>query len=61
MSRGKKSPEFKYEVVQGEELTREEFESVAESLAKMIYENIPKKSMEQVTILHESSGTGSQS
>jgi len=61
MSRGKKSPEFKYEVVQGEELTREEFESVAESLAKMIYENIPKKSMEQVTIPHEFSGTGSQS
>ena len=61
MSRGKKSPEFKYEVVQGEELTREEFESLAKSLAKMIYENIPKKSMEQVTIPNESSGTGSQS
>ena len=61
MSRGKKSPQFKYEVVQGEELTREEFESLAKSLARIIYENIPKESMEQVTILRESSGTGSQS
>ena len=61
MSRGKKSLEFKHEVVQGEELTREEFESLAKSLAKMIHENIPKKSMEQVTIPNESSGTGSQS
>lgn len=61
MSRGKKSPQFKYEVVQGKELTREEFESLAKSLARMICENIPKKSMEQVTILHKSSGTGSQS
>ena len=61
MSRGKKSPDFKYGVVQGEELTTEEFESLAKSIAKIIYENIPKKSMEQVTIPHEFSGTGSQS
>lgn len=61
MSRGKKSPEFKYQVGQGEELTREEFESLSKSLAKMIYENIPKQSMKQVTIPNKSSGTGSQS
>ena len=61
MSRGKKSPQFKYEVVQGEELTREEFESLAKSLARMMHDTIPKESMEQVTIPNKSSGTGSQS
>jgi predicted secreted protein len=60
MSRGKKNPEFEYEVVQGEELTREEFDRLARSLARMIYENISKSAMERVTIPQESSGTGSQ-
>ncbi len=60
MPRGKKTPEFKFEVVDGGEMTQEDAEVVIRSLAKMIYDSMQRESKEKAVELRENSGAGSQ-
>ena len=60
MPRGKKTPEFKFEVVDAGEMSQEDADVVFHILAKMIYDSMQRESIEQVSEVTEGSGAGSQ-
>ena len=60
MTRGKKTPEIKLEVVDAGEMSQEDADVVVQILAKMIYDSILREAMEQATEIREGSGAGSQ-